>query len=164
MNNYNSVVILVSADMPLDKNSFIYNKHYARAKIAALNPNALVSTSEGRVDTDQIWMLEKSNRNPGYYYIKSAKYAGQCLADSKRKLVIYGGHYFKDQLWRLQKEGDYYRIYNKYHPQSKVTKYGKANNQITVYRGRHYEDQLWKLVPRFTATAREYVIWSIDNR
>ena len=101
------MVILVSADVKLDKNSFY--KLYARARIAA-NTNT-VRTTEGLVYPDQIWMLEESNRARGYYYINSAQYPGYRLADSKRMLAIYNGQYFEDQLWRLQKEGDYYRIF-----------------------------------------------------
>ena len=46
----------------------------------------------------------------------------------------------------------------------KLAKPGKRDDQIVMYEGPDYEDQLWKLVPRFTANAKESVIWSIDNR
>lgn len=115
---------------------------------------------------NQIWILEKSKTHPGYYYINSAQYPGYRLAisSSMKRPFRYNGHYYKDQLWKFEKVGEYYRIYNKQFPRRKLAKYGKANYKIEAYRGRNYEDQLWKLVPRFSATAREHIIWSIDNR
>ena len=160
---YVCMVVLVSADMPLDENSFfIYNKRYSKARLAQKVDRVI--THEGLVFPDQIWMLEESDRNPGYYYINNAYYEGYRLTDLRGEIITYNGQYFEDQLWRLQKEGDYYRIYNKFYSQSRLTKIGKDDNQIAMFDGGNYEDQLWKLVPRFTATAREYVIWSIDNR
>lgn len=160
------VAISVSADVQLDKNSFfIYNKRYPRARLAQTIDTLL--TYEGLMYADQIWMLEESTQHSGYYYINNARYEGYRLAisSSTKELITYNDpYYYEDQLWRFQKEGDYCRIYNKRFPQYKIAKDGKASDKLLAYKGPDYEDQLWKLVPRFKATAREHVIWSIDNR
>ena len=77
---------------------------------------------------------------------------------------VYNGQYFDDQLWKFEPKGDYYRIYSKHYPSAKITKFGKDDGDWGTFAGGDYDNQLWKLVPRFTAQAKEGILWSVDNR
>lgn len=158
-------MILAYGNVQLNKNSFfIYNKFYERARLTQHNTQLM--TYENMVYPDQLWMLEESTRHRGYYYIKNVLHQGYRLAKygwGSTQVTVYNGYYYDDQLWRFQREGDYYRIYNKQYPTAKLTKYGKYNTLVSTYTGPNYDDQLWKLVPRFSASASEKIIWSINN-
>ena len=101
-------------------------------------------TYENFVYPDQIWMLEESSKYPGYY-IYNAEHAGYRLAKWAQRdgaVTVYNGQYHDDQLWRLQKEGNYYRIYNKKYRSPKLAKWGKEDYKVIIYDGRNNDDQI----------------------
>ena len=95
---------------------FIINKAYKHAKLAQWGTGDRdIGIDEQKVHPDQLWTLEAEPEHPGYYYIcnvqnneyRIGKWGGDDQAVSN-----YNGQYLGDQLWKFEKYGDFYRIFN----------------------------------------------------
>jgi len=89
------------------------------------------------------------------------------IADNNQKFIVFDGPHYDDQLFRFKPSGNgdgYYYIYNCYHKNDRMGKYGHGDRDVAMYGGPLYEDQLWKLVPRFTVSIHTEQLFHFDNR
>lgn len=163
-----TLLIKASESLDVDNNQFmIYNKKYHKARITQFGKSD-VGTYEQGPYSDQLWTMETHPTQKGCYYMVNEKYPTSRIANSKHKLVIYGGNYFDDQLVRLEPSGSndgYFYIYSCYYRNDRIAKYGSGNSNMGFYSGGLYSDQLWKFVPRFDAAKiGTYEVFHFDNR
>ena len=57
----------------------------------------------------------------------------------------YNGQHFDDQLWKFEKYGDFYRIFNYEYEDAKIAKWGKGDSDWDTFDDKLFDDQLWKL-------------------
>ena len=146
---------------------FIINKEYPMARIAQSTANdGDVFTYENQIYPDQLWQLRESDTVPGYYYIANVVHTPYRLAkyDDSDSVIVYSGQYQNDQLWKFDKEGDYYRIFNYAYSSAKLAKWGKGDRDFGSYAGPNCNNQLWKLEPRYRAQGAEKLVWDTTNK
>lgn len=161
------IFFTVNEGIVLDNNQFlIYNKVYHRARLTLFQDGS-IGTYEHGLHPDQLWTLKPHPSKKGCYYIVNEQYPQYRIADSRQRFVVYRGYHYPDQLFRFvpsRRYPGYYFIFNCYHTNDRIAKYGRGNDQVVMYSGRLYEDQLWKLVPRFEARIATKEVFHFDNR
>ena len=84
---------------------------------------------------DQLWRLEAEPEHPGCYYICNVQNNGYRIAKwgkDDQAVGNYNVQYFDDQLWKFEKYGDFYRIFNNKYEDAKIAKWGKGDSAIGV--------------------------------
>ena len=96
---------------------FIMNKAYKHAKLAQWG------TADRDIGTHE------QKEHPGYYSICNVKNNGYRIGKwggDDQTVGNYSGQYFDEQLWKFEKYGDFYRIFNYKYEDAKIAKWGKA--------------------------------------
>ena len=148
-----------------DNNQFlIYNKVYHEARLTLFQDKSVGSYEHG-LYKDQLWTLKPHPRQKGCYYLVNEEHPQYRLADHKHTLIAYNKHRYADQLFKFVDNNDgYYYIYNCYHTNDRIAKWGHENHKTGMYGKEKYPDQLWRLVPRFKANFFTDLVFHFDNR
>ncbi|XP_057295508.1 uncharacterized protein LOC130623973 [Hydractinia symbiolongicarpus] len=145
---------------------FIFNKRFNGRINISDNVERLYLTQRRVWEATDLWFLEAEPKHPGFFYLKSLHEGYRITKGGRGDDVLssFRGNYFDDQLWRFQKEGEYYRLFNFYYPDAQLAQPDDDTTHVHAFSHGSDENRLWKFVPRYVASIETRVLWSCDNR
>ena len=95
------------------------------------------TTEKANRDVGECWYIRPEPNDPGYYYIESCEDTGFRLAQwdwwmlyTFKSFGVRFGHRDDSMLFKLEQDGNYYRIFSKQFPDFKLNKNGKNDEDI----------------------------------